>query len=279
MDDYMFGAVMQDPDLLKPLIEATLGFAIREIRYIESQMSVKNGYDFKGVRLDLYVEDERGAVYNVEVQTTRQHDLPRRIRYYQSSVDQSILKPGMMYSELRDTYIIFICNHDPFGANRYVYRFENRCIEDLALRFGDGTVKVVVNTRGSAGTASQALREVIRYLNDGQVCGSYSRALDDAVKGVKASNERRQEFMNLMMHEQDIRNQALAQGMAQGMAKGMAQGMTKGMAQGKLQGHQEAMLMSIRKVMQKASCTAKEAMDYLDIPASDQEWYMKVLMN
>ena len=212
MDDYMFGAVMQDPALLKPLIEACLDFPIREIRYIEPQMSVKNGYDFKGVRLDLYVEDERGAVYNVEVQTTDKRNLPRRMRYYQSVIDIHVLHPGDDYRNLRKSFVIFICNYDPFGRNRYIYTFETVCREVPGLNFGDDAYKIVVNTAGSEGEISEELKEVILYLGSGKVTGSYSRELDEAVNAVKTNEDRRLEYMTMMIHDMEVREEGRAEG-------------------------------------------------------------------
>ena len=101
MDDYMFGTVMQDPKLIRPLIERILDMRIRQVTYIEPQRTMKSGFDAKGIRLDLYVEDENGIVYNVEVQTTRHRSLPKRMRYYQSAVDINVLSPGADYARLR----------------------------------------------------------------------------------------------------------------------------------------------------------------------------------
>ena len=33
------------------------------------------------------------------------------------TIDISILRPGVDYKELRKTFVIFICNYDPFGRN------------------------------------------------------------------------------------------------------------------------------------------------------------------
>ena len=115
------------------------------------------------------MEDEAGNIYNVEVQTGSQRNLPKRMRYYQSIIDLHILTPGADYRELKRSYVIFICGYDPFGRGKCVYRFENRCIDEPELSFGDETVKVVLNTKGSADGISETLRETIRYLDDGTV--------------------------------------------------------------------------------------------------------------
>ena len=257
MDDYMFAQVMRDTRHLKPLLQFVLQVPIAKIELIEPQKTEKEGYDSKGIRLDLYVTDEQGVVYNVEVQTTSKKHLPKRMRYYQSTIDISILRPGVDYKELRKTFVIFICNYDPFGRNRYVYTFENICREEPDLLFGDETVKVIVNTLGEIGEISEELKEVIRYLNDGTVSGQYSQELDTAVTAVKSNEERRLEYMTLAMHDMEIREEAREEG--------------------REEGKDEERLFNIRNAMKKLNLSAEKAMDFMDIPTEDQPKYALML--
>ena len=257
MDDYMFAQVMRDTRHLKPLLQFVLQVPIAKIELIEPQKTEKEGYDSKGIRLDLYVTDEQGVVYNVEVQTTSKKHLPKRMRYYQSTIDISILRPGVDYKELRKTFVIFICNYDPFGRNRYLYTFENICREEPDLLFGDETVKVIVNTRGEIGEISEELKEVIRYLNDGTVSGQYSQELDTAVTAVKSNEERRLEYMTLAMHDMEIREEAREEG--------------------REEGKDEERLFNIRNAMKKLNLSVEKAMDFMDIPAEDQPKYALML--
>ena len=273
MDDYMFAQVMRDTRHLKPLLQFVLQVPIAKIELIEPQKTEKEGYDSKGIRLDLYVTDEQGIVYNVEVQTTSKKHLPKRMRYYQSTIDISILRPGVDYKELRKTFVIFICNYDPFGKNRYVYTFENTCREVPGLLFGDETVKVIVNTRGEIGEISEELKEVIRYLNDGTVTGQYSQELDTAVSAVKSNEERRLEYMTLAMHDMEIREEALEEG----LEKGREEGREEGRIEGREEGEEKATVSNLRTVMKKMKLSAEKAMDFMDIPAEDQPKYALML--
>lgn len=225
MDDYMFGAVMSDEANIRPLIEYVLNIRIRSLRFIEPQRTIKEGYKSRGVRLDMYVEDEDGVVYTVEVQTTDEKNLPKRMRYYQSVVDVTVLSPGVDYEKLRKSFIIFICNYDPFHRGRYIYTFENRCAEDPALRLEDETVKVIVNTKGTVGDISDKMKELIRYLDSGIATGAYTKTLDKAVTTVKASEERRHEYMIMMIREMEILEKGRAEGRAEGEAKGREEAM------------------------------------------------------
>lgn len=44
----------------------------------------------------------------------RRAELSKRARYYHSQMDMELLRPGNDYAELPDTYVIFICDFDPF---------------------------------------------------------------------------------------------------------------------------------------------------------------------
>ena len=64
-------------------------------------------------------------------------------------IDLNILEKGDDYNHLKKSYVIFICTFDPFGLGRHIYTFENRCSEDTTLTLNDGTVKIILNTKGT----------------------------------------------------------------------------------------------------------------------------------
>ena len=200
MNNYVFAMVMREPKRIKPLLEYILNKKIRKIEMVEPEKTMKEKFEAKGIRLDLYVEDEDGVVYDVEVQTSSQKSLPRRMRYYQGMLDIAFFPAGADYKLMRKSYVIFIANFDPFGEGRYIYTFQNRCDQDTELLMGDDAVKVVVNTKGMVGDISDELKEAITYLDTGEVTGEYSKELDDAVNELKDNEERGQEYMMLMTY-------------------------------------------------------------------------------
>lgn len=157
------------------------------------------------MRLDLYVEDEEGIIYNVEVQTTNKRNLDKRMRYYQALLDITFFPAGADYNLLRKSYVIFICSYDPYKQSRYIYTFRSRCDQDVELLFGDNAVKVVVNTKGTIGDISPELKEAITYLDSGEVTGEYSKELDEAVQDLINNEERGQEYMMLMTYAAEQR--------------------------------------------------------------------------
>ncbi|MBQ6961632.1 MAG: Rpn family recombination-promoting nuclease/putative transposase [Clostridia bacterium] len=196
-DDFMFGAVMRDPKLLKPLLEMILGVKIRRIEYPELQKALNERYGSKGIRLDVYVEDEKETVYNVEIQTSDKKHLPKRTRYYQGAIDLHILEKGEDYTALRRSFVIFICTFDPFHQGRWVYTFENLCREDPAIALDDGATKVILNTKGGAGEISDDLKSLLRYMEGFKPDSDYTRMLNEAVEYVRSDDQWRREYMVL----------------------------------------------------------------------------------
>ena len=195
MNNYVFYKIMREPRRIKPLLKYILHKKIHNIRVIESEKTLKEMFASKGVRLDLYVEDTDGVIYDVEVQTTDNGDIAFRMRYYQGMLDLTFFPAGADYNKMRKSFIIFICNYDPYHQDRYIYTFQNHCDQDQSLLFGDECVKVVVNVKGSKGRISKELKEAILYLGRQEVTGPYSKELDDAVNELKKNEEARQEYM------------------------------------------------------------------------------------
>ena len=107
MDDYMFWAVMKNKELLIKLLECILGIKLVDLIYSKGQEILKDAYDSRGVRLDVFVKDITGRWYNIEVQTTDKKDIPKRSRYNQAVVDVDELKPGEDFNEPLCLYPFF----------------------------------------------------------------------------------------------------------------------------------------------------------------------------
>ena len=205
----MFGAVMRDPKLLKPLLEMILGVKIRRIEYPELQKALNERHGSKGIRLDVYVEDDEETVYNVEIQTSDKKHLPKRTRYYQGVIDLHILEMGEDYTALHRSFVIFICTYDPFHQSRWVYTFENLCREDPAISLEDGATKVILNTKGSVGEISGELKSLLRYMVGFKPDSDYTRMLDEAVEYVRSDDQWRREYM--VLNEMLKENQRLGE--------------------------------------------------------------------
>ena len=80
------------------MLEKILHVPIRDIRYSDDEKTMKFQYEGKGIRLDVYVADDKGTVYDIEMQVRKPSDdgLYLRTRYYQSMIDMGLLEEGLI---------------------------------------------------------------------------------------------------------------------------------------------------------------------------------------
>ena len=203
-NDFLFGKIMQDQELCKELIQMILpDLKIDHIEYPELQKSITPDMDAHGVRLDVYVKDDKDAVYDIEMQVSDTKELPKRSRYYQGMIDLQLIDKGQHYKRLNQSYIIFICPFDLYGKGRHIYTFENICKEDHSLSLGDGTVKIFLNTDGTLDDTSRDLRAFLDYVAGQQPETPYVEKLEKAVKKARKNRKWRHEYMTLLMRDQE----------------------------------------------------------------------------
>ena len=216
-DDFMFCKVLTtNPELTKELLETILGVRIRQIHFPESQKQIEITSDGRGVRLDVYVEDDDNTVYDVEMQTTEQKDLPKRTRYYQGMIDLNLIERGARYGALKKSFVIFLCLSDPFGKGRHIYSFENMCREDTNIKLHDDANKIIINAAGTQEDVSEALKDFLNYLREKTVRGELVRKIARAVEHARAHEEWRVEYMTLLMRDQQMRDEGRLEGRAEG---------------------------------------------------------------
>lgn len=98
----------------------------------------------RDIRLDILAKDSTGRYYNIEVQKKPEGAHVRRARFNSSMMDVRMLKAGQEFSELRDSYMVFITQTDIFGHGLPVYTV-NRHFEEIEDSFNDGSHIVYVN--------------------------------------------------------------------------------------------------------------------------------------
>ncbi len=132
----------------------------------------------------------------------RKDALGKRSRYYQSQMDMELLLSGEDYSELPDTYVIFICDFDPFEEGKYRYTFKMTCKESVQTNLEDGRTIVFFNTHGK--NESEVPKELVTFLKyvKADLAGSeeafddsYVEQLQNFIRKIKGSREMEERFM------------------------------------------------------------------------------------
>ena len=160
-DNFLFGAVMSVEENCKGFLEMVLGFSIAQV-VVSKEKSIVYHPEYKGVRLDIYAEDENHTHYNVEMQMKKKTALGKRSRYYHSQMVMEALTSGEDYETMPDTFVIFVCDFDPFGEHLYCYTFGNECRENKNVKLDDGSYTIFLSTRGE--NEEEVPAELVRFL-------------------------------------------------------------------------------------------------------------------
>lgn len=213
-NDFLFCKILvEHPDLCKELLEIILEVKIKDLVYLNKQETIEITSDGRGIRLDVYVEDDEKTVYDIEMQATTSVELPKRSRYYQGMIDLNLIERGAKYRELKKSIVIFICLKDPFDKGLYVYHFTNRCKEILELELNDETEKVFLNASGTKGNISQELKNFLNYLVLRKVNSEFTNKIEEAVIKTREREEWRLEYMTLHQRELEKYEEGLQEGL------------------------------------------------------------------
>ena len=126
-------------------------------------------------------------------------------------IDLNILEKGDNYKDLKRSFVIFVCTFDLFGEGRHIYTFENRCIQNLDLGFGDDTTKIILNTKGTMDDVTPELKKLLDFIDGKEPEDDFTRELDEEVQSVRKSEKWRLDYMTLQMHYQEKFEQGIEQ--------------------------------------------------------------------
>ncbi len=225
-DDFMFGKVLvNNPEICRKLLELLLAVKIKQISFPEQQKTIEILADGKGIRLDVYVDDDNGTVYNIEMQTTRQRDLPKRSRYYQGMIDINLIERGARYKDLKLSFVIFICLEDPFDRNLPVYRFENICIQDKSVLLKDEAIKVFINASANTAGLPEDLAAFLEYLKGNLAKNDLVQIIENEVEKARKHEGWEVEYMTLYLRDMENRDLGREEGIEIGLERGLKQGL------------------------------------------------------
>ena len=172
--------------------------------------------DLRGARLDVCIEgdcanidgEEIPSVYDVEPdRNDKEKDIqtfPKRTRFYHAIIDSRSLKSGEDFGKLKQVYVIFICDYDPFGYDRVLYTIKNRCLEEPDMDYEDGSETLVLYTRGKTGEISEGLRGFLNYMentNQKNAVNEELRDIQSMVDVVKRDGEVSLRYMKSFEHD------------------------------------------------------------------------------
>ena len=278
-NSYMFRLVMEDKQLCKTALELILGIRIKRLVILEPEKSLEYKISSKGIRLDIYAEDENGISYDLEMQAydSEKTFLGRRARYYQSLMDGDILKKGEAYENLKKSFVIFICKFDPFDKNYGRYTFNHWCDENKSVGLGDEATKILLNTKGDMQGMSKELKAFLSYIETGKPADAYTAELDNTVNVLKKDEGVRAMFMTWEQVKIESAAKGKREGIEIGKKLGRIEGRAEGEAAGEARGDKNRLLQDIRNLMESFNIPAEKAMQALKIKPEEQAELLPLL--
>ena len=143
-DDFMRCIFKDNIPLVELVLRIITGKSDLIITDCQTQKDMKRLGGARSICLDAYGTDTSGKKYVMEVQRSDRGAEPHRARYHSSVMDVENLDVGQKFSELPDTYTIFIIEKDFYGMGEPVYPIE-RVNLLMGKPFEDGEHILYVN--------------------------------------------------------------------------------------------------------------------------------------
>ncbi len=271
-NDFMFSQVMRSEEICRLFLEALLGMGIGRIEFIDRQKEFADSYEYHSIRLDVYLKDEVGTVFNVEIQADRRDDLPRRVRFYQSGIDRSELPKGADYASLSESYIIFVCCFDYFHIGKAVGERVS-FLKGTEVPYEDGSHVFFLNSRYKEANASKPILEFLELIRTNDVEKRYETSLGEKarekIQAVRSDRTLEVSYMTYAQKMLDERRLGYAEGREAGWAEGQAEGEARGEAKGRAEGIKEA-IMALEGILDPAviaerfKMSLEQVLDILD---------------
>ena len=223
-DNFMFAAVMLDEENAKGVIERALDIQVDHVE-ISYEKSIVYNPEYRGIRLDVYLKDDKNRHFNVEMQVANTEIL-KRSRYYHSQIDMELLSTGIDYEQLPETYVIFICDYDPIGLGKYKYTRCQMIEEDRDYHYDDGSYTIFLSTVGTnEDEISKDLVNFLKYVgaeleeSQNDYSDEFVKRLQKSVEKIKFDREMGRRYMLIEELMKEEYNAGKAEGLEQGKAE------------------------------------------------------------
>lgn len=229
-NNFIFYKVMHNnPEICKELLEILLEMKLDRIE-MRQEEEVEIDYGKKGIRMDVYAYGADKA-FNIELQTSDTGELPERARYYQGVLDVDQLNKGVEYSELRTSYVIFICIPDIFKKGLGKYSFENICKENSEVVLNDRAYKYFFIAKNYDKILNEDQKDFLRLVLSNECSSGFSNKISKMVEAAKHNTQWRKQFMEFERQ----------------MAYSFREGKAEGLVEGKAEAKEEVVVEMLKK--------------------------------
>lgn len=213
--DAFMSVVLQDIPACQHVLRILTGIVDLIVKEVITQYSVTK-VTSHSARLDVMAEDEKGKLYNIEIQRRDCVDHARRTRFYGAMIDSEFLEKGKSYEDMPDVYIIYISETDIWKAGKTKYVVEKH-FSGTDMVYEDGIHILYVNAAVYDGTETAKMMEYFKTANPGDTSqGDLSRR----VMLLKCEKEGEKTLC-------EITDRFIQEGIEEGIQEGIQEGRTE----------------------------------------------------
>ena len=250
IDDIFFSIFFENsPESVEYILRIILDKPDLKVLKVQTQKNVENIYG-RSVRFDVFATDDKGKLYNIEVQRADAGAVPSRARYNSSMLDYHELQKSSEFKELPETFVIFITENDVLKDGEQIYHID-RIIRETQKIFEDGTHIIYVNGSYKDESGSELGNLIHDFFCENPVEMKHKK-LASRAKFFK-DNEREERKMSTSSIFREVFKDEIEDGIKQNL------------------------LENIRKLITNLHLTAKQAMDALEIPEDKQREYEQLI--
>ena len=211
MDDLFMQVVLEEQACTEYILQTILDKSSLKLKEQRLQKRLPNLHG-RALVLDCLCTDEKGLLYNIEVQNSSAGAIPKRARYHAALMDTHTLKKGQNFSKLPESYVIFITDKDVLGEGEQLYQIE-RVIRKSGNLFKDGSHILYFNT---ARQDDNALGKLARDFKEANPKEIQSEVLSHRVASLKEGKLDREgeKKMNVLLEK--YRKKAVEEGIEKG---------------------------------------------------------------
>nr|WP_314999141.1 PD-(D/E)XK nuclease family transposase [uncultured Oribacterium sp.] len=211
MDDLFMQVVLEEQACTEYILQTILDKSSLKLMEQRLQKRLPNLHG-RALVLDCLCTDEKGLLYNIEVQNSSAGAIPKRARYHAALMDTHTLKKGEKFSKLPESYVIFITDKDVLGEGEQLYQIE-RVIRKSGNLFKDGSHILYFNTSRQDDNALGKLARDFKEANPKEIQSDVLSHRVSSLKDGKLDREGEKK-MNVLLEK--YRKKAVEEGMERG---------------------------------------------------------------
>lgn len=169
---------------VEEMLRVILGKSDLTVKKVQMQRMFQ-GFS-RSIYLDIFAEDSKGVLYNIEIQQADEGADPRRTRFHTGMIDVHSLKAGQDFKELPEVCVIFITLNDILKLNQTIYTI-HKYVDGSLKPFDNGSHLIYIND--SAEDDGTEIWKLVHDLRCSKADEMYFQRLAARIKFLKEDDE------------------------------------------------------------------------------------------